>query len=457
MRGRIVEILKAIEHEEGVSILYACESGSRAWGFASPDSDYDVRFVYVRPEEDYLRLEPVRDVIEKMYSEEDVDLVGWDLRKALPLFGKSNPSFLEWLGSPVVYIKDARFVHDVEALRGAFFSRKACFLHYFGTAVSHDLRYLDKKGITLKRFLYYFRCLLCCKWLTQRFMAPPVVFEILFEEMIPEEDIREKTAEMLRMKARSKENDGANVDDALLNYAEKLRMEMEGVKNELEYQPKKPGERLERLFLKTVKAHSAKAPMRDRNDTGKDCRREGFFFVYDPEGFGWADVRIGIGEQEERFGASYIGHNPLEDMMEAANGLAREGYDRWLLRWESEPGTMEVELESDGEEVSVMVRRTNGDAYIEMENCVWEEKVRGVISLAELKEVVLEEAKRNLLLQGVVGFSKGWCEERDVFPMAEMLSLMGIEAKTNEDDRAVSPFAKELEKLLGLQDLQRLG
>lgn len=69
MRERIIELLHSIEAEHGVKVLYACESGSRAWGFASPDSDYDVRFVYVRPLEDYLSLVPVRDVIEKMFPE----------------------------------------------------------------------------------------------------------------------------------------------------------------------------------------------------------------------------------------------------------------------------------------------------------------------------------------------------------------------------------------------------
>ena len=57
MKDIILRELKKIEEQENVKIIMAIESGSRAWGFASPDSDYDVRFIYVRKEEDYLKLE----------------------------------------------------------------------------------------------------------------------------------------------------------------------------------------------------------------------------------------------------------------------------------------------------------------------------------------------------------------------------------------------------------------
>jgi len=106
----ILERLAAIEHTELVHILYACESGSRAWGFASPDSDYDVRFIYVRPRDWYLSidLERRRDVIERPI-EGVLDINGWDLRKALQLMRKSNPPLFEWLHSPLVYRAQAEF------------------------------------------------------------------------------------------------------------------------------------------------------------------------------------------------------------------------------------------------------------------------------------------------------------------------------------------------------------
>lgn len=94
MQRLIVDKLHEIEAEEGVRILLAVESGSRAWGFASPDSDYDVRFLYVRRAEDYLRLDAVRDVIERPIDDE-LDINGWDLQKALRLLYKSNPTLFE--------------------------------------------------------------------------------------------------------------------------------------------------------------------------------------------------------------------------------------------------------------------------------------------------------------------------------------------------------------------------
>ena len=106
MHKRIVESLRQIECEEDVTILYACESGSRAWGFESTDSDYDVRFIYLRKTPWYLTIQNKRDVIERPISDE-LDIAGWDLPKALGLFRKSNPPLLEWLRSPVVYLEEA--------------------------------------------------------------------------------------------------------------------------------------------------------------------------------------------------------------------------------------------------------------------------------------------------------------------------------------------------------------
>jgi predicted nucleotidyltransferase len=99
---QILEELKRIEKEEGVRILYACESGSRAWGFPSKDSDYDVRFIYIRPVDWYVSIYDKRDVIERPISDM-LDINGWDLRKALNLFRKSNPPLLEWLKSTMPF------------------------------------------------------------------------------------------------------------------------------------------------------------------------------------------------------------------------------------------------------------------------------------------------------------------------------------------------------------------
>src|ERR1051325_12100355 len=107
MRDVIQRKIAQIGQEEQVQVLYACESGSRAWGFASTDSDYDVRFVYCHPSNWYLSILDRPDVIERPI-ENDVDLSGWDVRKALQLFRKSNPPLLEWLDSPILYHTQGR-------------------------------------------------------------------------------------------------------------------------------------------------------------------------------------------------------------------------------------------------------------------------------------------------------------------------------------------------------------
>ncbi len=102
MRERVRQVLGEVEERYDVRVLYACESGSRGWGFASPDSDYDVRFLYVHPPEWYLRVEAQRDVIE-LPIDHELDVCGWEWRKALGLLKRANPTLIEWLDSPVVY------------------------------------------------------------------------------------------------------------------------------------------------------------------------------------------------------------------------------------------------------------------------------------------------------------------------------------------------------------------
>ena len=122
MQQKILRKLHEIEKTENVRILLAIESGSRAWGFASTDSDYDVRFIYVRAQEEYLRLDPVRDVIE-LPLDPVFDINGWDLQKALRLMYKSNPTLFEWLASPIVYM-ETDFADKLRNRRNDYFSVK---------------------------------------------------------------------------------------------------------------------------------------------------------------------------------------------------------------------------------------------------------------------------------------------------------------------------------------------
>jgi predicted nucleotidyltransferase len=147
MIEKIRQILSSIEKDEEVQILYACESGSRAWGFASADSDYDVRFIYLRPKKWYLsiNLEHKRDVIELPITS-GLDVNGWDLRKALQLFQRSNPPLLEWLGSPIVYLEKYSVIPRMRELREICYSPIACQYHYYKMAKGNYHEYLHRES-----------------------------------------------------------------------------------------------------------------------------------------------------------------------------------------------------------------------------------------------------------------------------------------------------------------------
>lgn len=177
IQDEIKKKLAEIEMRENVKVLYAAESGSRAWGFASPDSDYDVRFIYVRPAADYLRLEKTRDVIE-WQLDAVYDINGWDLRKTLQLLHKSNPTLFEWGNSPLVY----RSSEIWEKLHGAFdryFLDRAGMWHYLSMAQTNYREYLRGDTVPLKKYLYVLRPLFACRWILAHHCPPPMRFEEL--------------------------------------------------------------------------------------------------------------------------------------------------------------------------------------------------------------------------------------------------------------------------------------
>ncbi len=225
-REEIVDQLREIEKAHNVRVLLAVESGSRAWGFASPDSDWDVRFIYVNPVRQYLRVEPIRDVIEVM-TDSGFDAVGWDLRKALQLFRRTNPSILEWLLSPIRYIDTDGLAETLLSLIPSYYNPKSGIHHYLNMAISHNEKYLLKNGITLKRFLYYLRSLLACRWIMDHLSPPPVPFHRLIEATVKEAPVLDAIHAMLAKKTVSKEHDKEEVDPLLLNYARTINDEVE--------------------------------------------------------------------------------------------------------------------------------------------------------------------------------------------------------------------------------------
>lgn len=202
MEELIKSKLKEIEEKENVKILHCVESGSRAWGFASPDSDYDVRFIYVRPREFYLRLDKTRDVIE-WQLDDTLDISGWDISKALSLLYKSNPTLFEWNSSPIVY-KTTKEWESVSNIINKYFVAKSGLYHYLSTAKSNYREYLKGETVRFKKYFYVLRPLLACKWIIARGTPPPMLFSELMDEYL-EESIKPDVLKLLDMKISNPE------------------------------------------------------------------------------------------------------------------------------------------------------------------------------------------------------------------------------------------------------------
>ena len=202
MEARIKEELNKIEAAEGVRIIWSAESGSRAWGFASPDSDYDVRFIYVRNKVDYLRLDKVRDVIE--WRLDDVlDISRWDIRKALESLSTSNPTLFEWCASPIIYkeTEEAQWLKDILP---QYFSMKKSLYHYLSMAKSNYHKYLQGEEVRLKKYFYVLRPILAAQWILDKKCAPPMQFATLVDTEL-EEAMKPQVSRLLAMKKNTPE------------------------------------------------------------------------------------------------------------------------------------------------------------------------------------------------------------------------------------------------------------
>lgn len=216
----ILKRIKAAEQEYNVKVLYAIESGSRAWGFASPNSDYDVRFIYVHPRDWYLTIdvEDKRDVIEYPIVDE-IDINGWDVRKALRLLWQSNPGIVEWLQSPIVYIDDNKFAPMARALLPNIYSVEKGIYHYRSMAKTNYRTYLQTDVVPIKKYFYVLRPLLSILWL-EKFKTPaPIEFHRLCK-LIQNDELITEIAALLERKKLALEKEVAPAIAALNGYIE---------------------------------------------------------------------------------------------------------------------------------------------------------------------------------------------------------------------------------------------
>lgn len=225
--------LKEIEAAERVNILYAVESGSRSWGFASPDSDYDVRFIYVRTKEDYLRLNQKRDIIE-WQLDEVFDINGWDIRKALTQFHRSNATVFEWSNSPIVYHQRKEWEMVYRAAR-EYFSVKTALYHYCGVAKSTYYQFLTGDEVKYKKYFYALRPLLSCRYIWEHRCPPPIVFDELMETELPK-DLKKEIQKLVERKKQTLEGDKhlpiPRIQDFILRELELWKKRAEEIREE---------------------------------------------------------------------------------------------------------------------------------------------------------------------------------------------------------------------------------
>ncbi|MEY4563767.1 MAG: hypothetical protein RLZZ618_3044 [Pseudomonadota bacterium] len=205
MRATVLQNLAELERKHDVTVLFACESGSRGWGFASPDSDYDVRFVYVNRLPWYLRVHEARDVIEMPISGE-LDINGWDLRKTLQLLRDSNPTLLEWLRSPIVYQQQTPWGDRLRALAEEGFSSVRGYHHYVSMAKKNLREHLMGEEVRYKKYLYVLRPLLAARWIREGRGVPPMRFAELAEQALADKSLVDEINALLEMKMRAGES-----------------------------------------------------------------------------------------------------------------------------------------------------------------------------------------------------------------------------------------------------------
>ena len=204
IKNEILKKLNSCESEHNLRILHAVESGSRAWGFASPDSDYDVRFIYAHDMEWYLKLEKTRDVME-LELNDVYDINGWDIQKLFRLLHDSNPTVFEWIHSPIVY-NTQPIIAEITPQIDSFFSCKAGLYHYLNTAKANFKGYIaNKDKVKLKKYFYVLRPLMACDWILAHKTPPPVLFDSLLNEMVTDDKLFTTICDLIDRKQKADE------------------------------------------------------------------------------------------------------------------------------------------------------------------------------------------------------------------------------------------------------------
>lgn len=243
--------LKRLEKEKDIKILYAVESGSRAWGFSSTDSDWDVRFIYVHRPEWYLSIDDKRDNMEIMLPN-DLDFAGWELRKTLKLFRKSNPPLLEWLRSPLIYLEQFSTANQMRELTKDYFNPRSCTYHYLQMAEGNYRDYLQTEMVRVKKYFYVLRPILACKWIELTGTMAPMEFQKLVDTQIENQELRREIDNLLERKKSGEELDKEPRIQIINDFVESEIEHFNKVVKDYYKETKPETEKLDNLFRQTL-------------------------------------------------------------------------------------------------------------------------------------------------------------------------------------------------------------
>lgn len=251
MIEEIKKELARIEKTSEIKILLAVESGSRAWGFASTDSDWDVRYIYIHKLNWYLKIDEQKDSQEVILPN-DLDLSGWELKKALRLFRKSNPPMLEWLRSPVIYKEEFSTAGKLREMSVESFNPKSCMYHYLSMARNNFREFLQKDLVKSKKYFYVLRPVLACDWIKNRNSFPPMEFRDLVESEINDENLKAEINALLKRKMAGEELKEEPKIEILNEFLEEKIEFYKNYVEQIEPNEKPPTTLLDNLFKKTI-------------------------------------------------------------------------------------------------------------------------------------------------------------------------------------------------------------
>ncbi|MFA8300206.1 MAG: DNA polymerase beta superfamily protein [Hyphomicrobiales bacterium] len=204
--NQIQSYLNKLEQEYNIEILLAVETGSRAWGFPSPDSDYDIRMIYKHPVDWYISIDDPKDTIELMLDNNEIDITGWDVRKSLQLLRISNAALLERIQSNIIYKVNESFLSDLKVLSLDYYSRISTIHHYISMAKKCFEDVSNTEKYKLKRFFYGLRAALNCMYILNNADIPPISFPEVVNCLNISNECKSRIFELIQLKSTINED-----------------------------------------------------------------------------------------------------------------------------------------------------------------------------------------------------------------------------------------------------------